>query len=189
MRKLSLIIALALIVSIGGVYATWNYAQGEVGNQSAYITETHLTDKVVSTAKGNLAIDVSAVRISIDDANNDHTGELGITGDITVTFTPSAGADADVITNGIPVKFQLSKTANWTHAEQEIFDVNNDWHQLTMTKQGDIFVGTIEASALEGYIDLHAPVVLPTSDSYDLFKTSIHGGSLGVTVAEGTVTP
>lgn len=30
MKKLSLLVALMLIITVGGVYAAWNYAQGEV---------------------------------------------------------------------------------------------------------------------------------------------------------------
>ena len=37
MKKLSLLIALALLVSIGGVYATWNYAMGDAASVDAYL--------------------------------------------------------------------------------------------------------------------------------------------------------
>ena len=34
-RNISLLLILALIVSIGGVYATWGYAQGAIGAAEA----------------------------------------------------------------------------------------------------------------------------------------------------------
>ena len=71
-KKLRVFVALILCVTIGGVYATWNYAQGQVLDASKYLDgQTHLTDKVVETAKGTITVDTSTLEISIDDENND----------------------------------------------------------------------------------------------------------------------
>ena len=92
MKKLSILIALALILTVGGVYATWNYAQGSVPSvPKALDGSTKITDKVVdSKSKGNIYVDPSNLLIQIDDANNDHYAELTVTGSIKITFTPNS---------------------------------------------------------------------------------------------------
>ena len=105
MKKLTVIIALMLVITIGGVYATWNYAQGDVAKVDKYLDSvTKITDKVVTTSKGTIAIDATGLSILIDDADNNHVAELSVTGSVTVTFTPNEGADADVKANGIKLQ-------------------------------------------------------------------------------------
>ena len=122
MRKLSILIALILCVTIGGVYATWNYAQGNVASTTKYASMI-ITDKVVDTAKGTITVDTSNLIVTIDDSNNDFKGEMALSGYVTVTFTPNTGADEDVSSHGIPLQYSLGTTTNYTFRAENIYSM------------------------------------------------------------------
>ena len=110
MRKLSLLIALMLCVTVGGVYATWMYS----GNTDIVDREAEamiaLAGADFDGAAGNFAIS-SNLKLTIDDTNNDKDAELifastdGQPIHLTITFTPSANADDDVKEKGISAEF------------------------------------------------------------------------------------
>ena len=116
MKQLSVLVALMLIITVGGVYATWTYfayVTGTATEARGTITTITLTDKVVSgndtsVAKGSINVTTNTLAISIDDDNNDHKDELVVTGAITGTLTPDANATDDVKASGIPLQFTLS---------------------------------------------------------------------------------
>ena len=181
MKKLTVIIALMLVVTIGGVYATWNYAQGSVAKVDKYLDgSTKITDKVVTTAKGTISVDTSAVEIIIDDANNDHVAELSVTGDIVITFTPNEGADANVATNGIVLQYQMSNTG-LTYLGNPIFTYNTAVVQLN----GGAATKSVTIPATDLGIALYdAGLTLPDVATYEAFKAQLHTGSLCFTVSE-----
>ena len=99
MKKLSLLIALALIVTIGGVYAAWNYSQGSAA--SVEITrEINMAQVNTDGNKGTISASPSNVAFLVDDAGDYHTTLTG-TGEFAITFTPNAGADATARENGV----------------------------------------------------------------------------------------
>ena len=180
MKKLAALIALALCVTIGGVYATWNYAQGSVASQSKYITAT-ITDKVVDAASGTIAIDASEFKITIDDSNNDHVAEVTYSGSIKVTFTPTPGADADIVNNGIKLQYALSVTADWKFEGTAFFTVNTTTQQLNGGNATKEVV--IQATELESLI-YFGSFSLPTVEKYNSFQQLLKTGSIGITVSE-----
>lgn len=184
MKKLSVLVALILCVTIGGVYATWNYAQGNVSSTTKYFDAgTVITDKVVDTAKGTINVDTSNLKITIDDANNDFNGEMEISGSVSVTFTPNTGADETVASNGIALQYSLGTTSNYTYDGNDIFTVKSDVQTLGTGK-----VFTIQADALAALIELNV-VHLPTVEEYQAFKDALHSGAISITVSEVPVTP
>ena len=180
MKKLSLLVALIVCVTVGGVYATWNYAQGAVTSQTKYFdAATVITNKVISTAKGTISIDTSALSVVIDDTNNDYEGELAITGKVTVTFAPNQGADDEIAQNGIKMKYFLSQTDNYKYDGNAIFTVDSTEQKIGSEK----LTFDIDAATLTSLISLNQ-LSLPTADEYDAFKTALHSGSISITVSE-----
>ena len=107
MKKLSTIIALALIVTIGGVYAAWHYDRGAV---SLEITRSATMASIQSdTPMGSISIDQSAnsgagntLKFLVDDVDaKDWVAALVPSGSVWVKFTPASNADAAVKDNGI----------------------------------------------------------------------------------------
>ena len=180
MKRLSLLLALALLVTVGGVYATWNYAQGTAAFRDKYLT-AHLTDKVTDTAKGTIDVNIDGLTLTIDDANNDHRGELIMAGEIVITFTPAEGADTNVDTDGIALQYQLGTTADYNYQGNPIFTVNTTVQALNDGNPTKSI--TIPASELSSLITLN-DMELPTVDAYTAFKTALHSGSIQITVSE-----
>ena len=172
-----------MIITIGGVYAAWNYAQGSVPNvPKALDGQTKITDKVVdSAAKGNITVDPANLSITIDDSNNDHVAELAVAGYITVTFTPNRGADQAVVTNGIPLKYALSYTG-LTYQNQPIFAFST---ADVVLNDGNAAL-TVQIPAEDLGITLANEIKLPTVDDYDQFYAALHTGSIIITVSEYT---
>ena len=181
MKKISLLLMLAVILTMGGVYAAWNYAQGSVPPiPKALDGQTKITDKVVdSNSKGNISVDVSNLSIQIDDANNDHYAELTVSGYIDITFTANKGADASVVENGIALKYALS-CSGLQYLEDHIFNFSTA--EVVLNEGAPAKMVRIEADELG--ITLKNDIYLPTVEDYDEFYTALHTGTLMITVSE-----
>lgn len=190
MKKLSLLIALCMLVTVGGVYATWNYSQGSVDGQ-----HEHFTDKLAiintTTTKGTILVDTSGLSITIDQADLDYNARLDITGEVVITFTPSPGVDTDVKA-GIPLEFYLSVTDNYSYKGSEIYTIDTTTKvaltDVTTGSSDRVLKAVIPASTLAGMITLN-PLVLPTVEDYTSFDAALQLGNIGINVCEvgGTV--
>lgn len=180
MKKLSLLVALILCVTIGGVYATWNYAENAATSQTKYFdASTVITDKVESLSKGTIKVDTTNLKITIDDTNDDFYGELKIEGYVSVEFTPSAGASHEVANNGIKMQYVLGSTENFKYLGNDIFTVDTTAQVESAASKSF----TIEADELANLITLNT-VQLPTAADYTAFKAALHSGSISITVSE-----
>jgi DUF4097 and DUF4098 domain-containing protein YvlB len=180
MKKISILIVLAMILTIGGVYATWNYAQGNVEDVSLNPVVS-LTEKVVDTAKGTIAVDASGLTISIDDANNDYDAELVMTGNVNVTFTADTLASAEVKANGIKLQYTLTVTTPWEYEGTQVFTVEAD--PIAINNGAATFTATITADELMDAITL-GDISLPTPEAYDAFEAILANGNITITVSE-----
>lgn len=117
MKKMSILASLALCVTIGGVYAAWNYADKNVSTTYAAmgVSVTGITSQ---SEKGVLQAVGTNVALQIDDVPNakTHTTEFvyDANGYFTVTFTANANAPVEVLKDGIDLKWHvgLATTAN-----------------------------------------------------------------------------
>ena len=179
MKKLTVIIALMLVVTIGGVYATWDYAQGAVANaEKALDGQTTITAKVITTSKGTITIDPSNLSIVIDDANHDHIGELTTSGSILVTFTPNTLADPAVRNQGIKMQFKVAVN-NLTYNGTPVFTVVTD--PVPINGGVSTMSATIPVEDLGiqlSHLELHTP------EEYDDFYQVLHQGNISITVSE-----
>lgn len=132
MKKFGLLVALALIVTVGGVYATWSYAaSSEVG-----AVETPLTIQMVNYEEVGGAITLltgSGITVAIDDTTNDHVAELVLSGSMVFIFKP-AGTTTEESVESMLFDLTLSANStdatNWeyedsTSATKPIFKVDN----------------------------------------------------------------
>ena len=107
MKKVSILAALALVATIGGAYATWNYAGTKVD------TVTHdksivITDATTTTTHGRVHVHADTLTLSIDDISNTNNNVAKYTpgwnptinnangGKMWIDFVPNAGAPASV---------------------------------------------------------------------------------------------
>ena len=115
MKKLSLLVALLLCVTIGGVYATWTYATDNDIYDAFSEAKVTITDATSAGANGVYKIESNLV-LSIDQANDDHEAVLLFESTNTedpylkITFTPASYAPADIKENGVPSELYFGLT-------------------------------------------------------------------------------
>ena len=200
MKKLSLIVVLILCITIGGVYATWNYARYTVDSKqasaTAVITGTH------SSAKGVISLATDVKRVIVDDTNNDFTAEVffgqvdansqivedvtDADGEITITFTANAGADESVLQSGIPLLVSVTANKLGTYLGADVFEIKTQSYTIQTSdfvkaSDASIFTTTIN---LKDFIGLKNEVVLDTYAEYQAFEAAITGITFTVTVSE-----
>lgn len=163
MKRLGLLAALAMCVTVGGVYATWNYAD-----------TTSFTDRetvsIGLTAAGNvtgesLEITENTLKFLIDDTDGDHKGDhVEATGLITVVY--NALENNNEVVN-IYCNIEIDGT---------LFVSTLGLNELNKSKQldgsGEDFVWTLNASDFKVTYNDANIVDLPTKADYDAFSIS-----------------
>ena len=127
MKKLSILIALLLCVTISGVYATWTYVNEstdifDVSKEILVELEDATTDGAAGTFSitTNLGLLIDQKEYGVGEKNL-HEAELeyystdGKTISMTVTFTPSLNAGEDIRTNAVPAELYFTTTTDMTY--------------------------------------------------------------------------
>ena len=185
MRKFGFMSLLALLVTIGGVYAGWIYSQGDV---KAYEEEKKMSLNGVTydTEKGTIAVDTTGVTLMIDDLNNDYNADLVINKKIVITFTPTPGADQNVVDNGIDLNVKFMEDFGSYNGIDILIcsDLNigslDRTEGLKLTKIDNKFVCELDLSE---HIKL-GNISLPTLASYEEFESIILNKVITITVSE-----
>ena len=158
-KSVGLLAALALCVTVGGVYATWNYQENtykvKANPQTVGLTDVGtLTEEKLEVTKNNLSF-------RIDDTDNDHIGDKVVSeGEITVTYTPGAY-------NQETIKITCTITIDGNH--YAVTDTTLTYANYALN--GRVIIWTISAS--EFNIDVGSEKVnLPTKADYDAFVMS-----------------
>ena len=193
MKKLGILIALILCVTIGGVYATWTYTQNtDVADETINMT-MNLTDVAYSGSYGTYKINTDSLKLNIDPKEGStHTTALYIDGEIIITFTPNSVAPEFVKENGVDSTFKFGLTnTNWTYddgdgAKTLITLAHEGAETITWGEPDDngVFTYIITAKALAEHITL-AEFNLDTKVKYDEFNTVLGNGQITITVSDG----
>lgn len=192
MKKLSVIIALALCITIGSVYATWIYNEH---NDVADITGSRAITMTTATYEGGLGsyeVTTAGLTLKVDPkAGTTHVTSLQVDGEIVITFKPSQYA-SDEVKNGAVAStfaFSLSKDINdWQYdgqniiAELDTTKHNIDW---TGTKQADgSFKYSIPASVVADCIKL-SEITLDTKTAYDDYDAALTQAQIVISISDG----
>lgn len=210
MKKFTLLLALMLVVTIGGVYATWSYA-GTNDIADAYAeSKVTITDAVLTGANGTYAIESNLI-LSVDQKNDDHEAELVFESNnanpifLKVTFVPSDFAPQAIKENAVPSELYFGTTTDMTYAinadgdydvsgtptkilkfkneSDDVFSPNVTWN-----KQADgSFTYTMDEAALKEQIQLNKTFVLDVKSEHDAFRSALNGNVI-VRITDGTVT-
>lgn len=135
MKRLSFIIALALVLTIGGVYATFSYAEKEkaVTAVTGEMNKTLALAEALESNKGTLAVTIpEAFSIGVDDTTKTLTTSGTYPEDLAnrkmiITFTPDPRSSVETLKKGINLKLTFT---NAEYNGQNIFtfkdaDVND----------------------------------------------------------------
>ncbi len=213
MKKIGILAAALACVTVGGVYATWNYAG--TANVPLKIDETTLTltDAHKSGEYGSYTITKSNdFKMVIDSAMSqgeasvsNHKAILVIEGSITISFTPNPTASEEVKKNGIETKFFFAPSGGidtWKCDDpdtvaKDSMDIFTSFDQTehiikagtgasdSWTKEGDAFTYTITDTQLKGYFQL-SDITLDTYEKYETFRDDLVGKNIVLTVNDTT---
>lgn len=190
MKKISLLIALVLCLTISGVYATWVYSQSDDVADITGAKAITMTEATFTGTYGTYSVDTSALSMQVDPKEGTaHVTSLVITGDLTITFTPNTYAPDEVKNNGVASTFAFSlSNSAWNYDNQPIITVDTDKHNIAWAKGGNgIFTYTISAEALADYLTL-TEFSLDTKADYDAYDKVLTNGQIVVTVSDGKTT-
>lgn len=174
MKKLGLIILMALVLTVGGVYATFDYARATVDSVTTQALDKSIAGAKEDTPKGTIDLDVSQVLLRIDDTNKNHKTGLEIGNSvITVTFTPSEKAEPLVAADGVNLKLEISFANN-------TYTLNGVDYDVFKTKGYDTTTGivlgkgtkNVDSGKFEYTVDLRqyltvSEIPLPTLSDYN----------------------
>jgi hypothetical protein len=193
MKKLATLIAIMLMVTIGGVYASWTYLNNtDVADQKKDKT-MNLTGIVYSSSFGAYELNTDTLLMKVDplDRTSHDTG-LVVEGEIVITFTPNVYAPEEVKTNGITTTWQLAlsdpnRTFNDGEVEDVIMSINHpdEKHSVVWTPNGDgTFSCTIKAAEFASHLSLTA-FTLDTETLYHAYETALSGYDISIIVSDG----
>ena len=189
MKKLSLLVAMILCVTIGGVYATWTYTKSTNVMDDTVHMSLNLTKATNDASYGTYEVDTSSLAMVIDPKEGTtHTTALYITGDIVITFTPGTYAPTEVKTSAIPTTFQFTLTnPNWEYEGQKIITLAHQDAETVKWSGPDengVFTFVISAKELAKHIIL-TEFVLDTFAKYEAFNLALGQGQISITVSDG----
>ena len=174
----------ALLTTVGGVYAQFNYAQGDVTEQ-VISAQKKLAEAVGGeTKKGTINV-TGNFTVSIDDTNNDLNTETAITDTLKVSFTPAPqGADADVRDHGIKLKMTIVIGGTNEYDNKALFALKTAYTETGVLLNGGNKVKDAVSVNLTDYIEWKQEFTLSTLAEYNNFKTAFEGTTITVTVSE-----
>ena len=198
-KRISLLLILALCITIGGVYAAWIYAGSTLTAVHGHIGSFGLTNAQLNNAKGTITVDATNAHLAIDQkdtdpASRDYTAVLTATGTITITFVPSDlyADSSDVIRlqyglktdNANPIGFNVGVSAQDTAKPLFTkFDTTTKT-ELQLTESAGTYTATVDASVLLNLITLNS-FVLDSYTKYEYFSAQIGSfGNIGIEVSE-----
>ena len=212
-KKLSMLAAMALCVTVGGVYATWIYATQAVPTAYATMSVT-LTGTATGGQAGTLTVAGTNVALKIDDPADDnvHKAELQYdqNGYFSITFTPNVNAESN-IKNGVNLEWRVGvydvnandgqggsiASSEWTYNSQPIFTTVDTTPGTIVETSYDVEASTVGVSyvyklpmtTVMDKIKLNDNLYLTTMQQYSAFETALTGKMFHVHVNVADVQP
>lgn len=191
MKRIGMIIALAFVLIVGGVYATFSYAKNDVGTVNTALNKS-IAESTTTVAKGTVAVDVDGFTVRVDDKGvlDGGSGTL-VTGyksqgTVNLTFTPAKGADQEVVDGGVNLKMEIAFENN-RYNGTDIFKTTTAYPTtgiiLGKGTKNDVsgkFEYTVD---LAPYLAVNE-ISLPTNADYNSFLTAFTNAKIKITVSE-----
>ena len=120
-RKISLVMILAIILTIGSVFAVWSYDRGAVSREGTY--ELHMTDIVSKGEKGSINASNNSLRFKVDDVGDmDWIAALVPEGSVDLQFMHAPNADQSVKDYGIKMRVTVTLQGSQTPYSVQVSD-------------------------------------------------------------------
>lgn len=186
MKRLGAIIAIALVLTIGGVYAAFNYAQGGVVSVENEMISKELAGMTTDTPKGTITIkEDSNFKITVDDLGGNLHTKGRFEGKTTIKFTPAPLADADVRANGIKLKLTITVTGNEYvdgGTPYKLFNISEEALAGVTLNGGAEINGDFEIDFTK-YITV-TDIYLSTPEKYTAYSEAFNATTITFTISE-----
>lgn len=207
-KSISLLLVLALFVTIGGVYAAWSYAETPLTAVHGHFGSFGVASAVVNNSKGTITVNGENAHLTFDQTSaTDYTANLVGSGSIVLIFSPSeVWANSNADTNAIQMQYNL-KTTNANPLGFMIeeggsvalfskFDTATKT-EITLTKVTDEsnanygkFVAEIPVANLIGELFSINSFKLETIEKHEAFSKRISTfGNIGIELSEIPASP
>ena len=216
MKKLSLLVALILCVTIGSVYATWFYAETAMTDVTHEFKNLGITDVDTNAQTGKISITDTLI-LKIDDNDGNHTPgwDTDVTvatgGNILIRFDPNTGASDTSFTctftienniydgkpiftfTGIdtdPVALAASQEVSETEFTYKVSGKDNLMTDgvITGNKVG-YAEKIITLGSITDRLTVNDTITLPTITEYEAYKEALDNVVLKLTISEVVPTP
>ena len=200
MKRISIIVAIVLIATIGGVYATWNYpgTSTNIGlQQNQTIT---LENAVQDGAAGSYTLthNISSINITPDGQDTKNaklvaTYSSGSAPEFILTFKPTINAGDQIEEKALAsyVYFGTERTFVWGEPSTTLFtfpvgktspitiftadETTEEYHWEWIQADG-LFKCTITFSDITDIVNFNTTVHLPTIEDYNKFQQDVFFG-------------
>ena len=190
MKKVSILIALALLLTVGGVYATWTYANQPITAVSRTAT-IQMAALGTESEAGVITPLFNGARIVIDDTGSYKAG-VTTEGSLDITFQPNAGSP-DNIKDGIIAEYYVEWTGANTYKDDENQDIaiftttSTSASPVTIALTTDsnadgAYEASISVADLVDLLDFTQPTV-DTLSEYTALSNVLSAGTFRVTVS------
>ncbi len=173
MKKLSLLVALILCVTIGGVYATWTYAGNEIKEQNATLTNK-MGEVVLSGAAGAYHFSNNTLRFTVEPDEGTYKPVLVASGSATLTFSAEPTISPSALTKALSATITVEATDLTTavYDGKQIYTLADNFkitlNESSWSKEGNNYTYTINASDLVDAVSI-ADFELNNVAQYDDF--------------------
>ncbi len=176
MKKLSILVALILCVTVGGVYATWLYPGNDIGQVIQPVTNV-MAETDFEGSFGSYHTVSNSLTVKIDqESDTSFNAVLVYEGELKITFTPhanisdaqtAAALNATVSVTGSDLSAAVYDTKEiWALDESKTIQLTEaDW-----TLDGGVYTCIIKCDELDEIITLANTFSLPTLDDYNAFQ-------------------
>ena len=172
MKKLSLAMATAMCLTVGGVYATWNYAGNAVNENVDDATVSVGMGMIDSTANvATVTLKTMSAMLTVDgDAQGTNTAVLTPSGNLVVTVDINETSAVTYLT----FTYTLSVDSHGTWAGDHIFKYTTSEYvsPTNVTADGDVSISMAELVGGWG-LNLREAFSLPKLADYNAFKEAL----------------
>lgn len=192
LNRVSLVIAIAVLLTVGSVYAEWFYADKTDVADWTSNRLIEITSAEYIANYGRFVVDSTGLETYVDPKEGtNHITALYANGSIVVTFIPSDGAPSDVLENGVHATwaFSLSDEPAWVYdngnGNQSIGTVDSTSNSISWTKQNDgTFTFEITSQNVLDHVQL-TEFDLSTMSKHAAYSRALGKSALVLTITDG----
>ena len=181
MKKLSLLIALCMLLTIGGVYATWIYSGNLIDTQTEpFVSKMGGLDHTGNSGSYSFTANSLDFAVEPDSQDTKITTIVWGAGSMTLVFTPKGDINDAMLAKALTATLTVEQASStlgeyddtdvYTIAEN--FKVSLTSENWTSHNDGEYYTYTITAATIKDAISI-GQFHLPTEDEYVAFKAVI----------------